>query len=91
MTLLKAGIWSGWCERDSENEQPVTIRLIRRNNQVVPWNESKIEIRCTESLSFAHLDSEPAVMIARSVTDRLNQSGQAFLTSRMCRMQFKKK
>ena len=64
--------------RESEEAQPVTIRLIRRNNQVVPWNESKIEIAVRKAFLSLHLDSDPAVKIARSVTDRLNQSGQAF-------------
>ena len=41
-------------------------------------NESKIEIAVRKAFLSLHLDSEPAVTIARSVTDRLNNSGQAF-------------
>lgn len=59
--------------------EPVSIRLIRRNGQVVPWSESKIEIAVRKSFLALHLDSEPAVKIARAVTDRLNASGQAFI------------
>ncbi|MGC6605400.1 MAG: ribonucleoside-diphosphate reductase subunit alpha [Lentimonas sp.] len=59
--------------------EPVSIRLIRRNGQVVPWNESKIEIAVRKSFLSLHLDSEPAVEIARAVTDRLNVGGQAFI------------
>ncbi|MGJ8652483.1 MAG: ribonucleoside-diphosphate reductase subunit alpha [Opitutaceae bacterium] len=62
------------------DERPVvSIRLIRRNGQVVPWSESKIEIAVRKSFLSLHLDSEPAVEIARAVTDRLNVGGQAFI------------
>ncbi len=63
---------------DNERE-PVSIRLIRRNGQVVPWSESKIEIAVRKSFLSLHLDSEPAIDIARAVTDRLNVGGQAFI------------
>ena len=67
-------------KRGVENERaPVSIRLIRRNGQVVPWNESKIEIAVRKSFLSLHLDSLPAVDIARAVTDRLNGAGQAFI------------
>ena len=59
--------------------EPVSIRLIRRNGQVVPWSESKIEIAVRKSFLALHMDSDPAVEIARAVTDRLNISGQAFI------------
>jgi ribonucleoside-diphosphate reductase alpha chain len=58
---------------------PVSIRLIRRNGQVVPWSESKIEIAVRKAFLALHLDSEPAIEIARAVTDRLNTGGQAFI------------
>ena len=59
--------------------QPVAIRLIRRNGQVVPWSESKIEIAVRKAFLSLHLDSSPAVDIARAVTDRLNNEGKAFI------------
>lgn len=62
-----------------EERAPVSIRLIRRNGQVVPWNEAKIEIAVRKAFLSLHLDSGPAVAIARAVTDRLNQDGQAFI------------
>jgi ribonucleoside-diphosphate reductase alpha chain len=69
--------------RDQDNEEierpPVSIRLIRRNGLVVPWNEAKIEIAVRKSFLSLHLDSGPAIDIARAVTDRLNSSGQAFI------------
>jgi len=58
---------------------PVSIRLIRRNGQVVPWSESKIEIAVRKAFLALHVDSEPAIEIARAVTDRLNSVGQAFI------------
>ncbi|MFU8847709.1 MAG: ribonucleoside-diphosphate reductase subunit alpha [Opitutales bacterium] len=59
--------------------EPVTMRLIRRNGQVVPWSESKIEIAVRKAFLALHLNSDPAVEIARAVTDRLNDRGQAFV------------
>jgi ribonucleoside-diphosphate reductase alpha chain len=65
--------------KKDEEREPVSIRLIRRNGQVVPWSEAKIEIAVRKSFLSLHLDSEPAVDIARAVTDRLNVEGQAFI------------
>ena len=64
---------------ESEVRAPVSIRLIRRNGQVVPWSESKIEVAVRKAFLSLHLDSNPAVDIARAVTDRLNRDGQAFI------------
>ncbi|ADE54497.1 ribonucleoside-diphosphate reductase subunit alpha [Coraliomargarita akajimensis] len=64
---------------ESLERPPVSIRLIRRNGQVVPWSESKIEIAVRKSFLSLHLDSGPAMDVARAVTDRLNNSGQAFI------------
>ncbi len=58
---------------------PASIRLIRRNGLVVPWNEAKIEIAVRKSFLSRHLDSTPALEVAQSVTARLTQSGQAFI------------
>lgn len=66
-------------QRDSEEREPVSIRLIRRNGHVVPWNEAKIEIAVRKSFLSLELDSSPAIGIAQAVTDRLNRSGQAFI------------
>lgn len=62
-----------------EERTPVSIRLIRRNGQVVPWTESKIEIAVRKSFLSLHLDSGPAIDVARAVTDRLNLDGKAFI------------
>lgn len=67
-------------DRDTKEERPpVSIRLIRRNKKVVPWNEAKIEIAVRKSFLSLELDSSPALTIAEAVTDRLNRSGQAFI------------
>lgn len=64
---------------NTEERKPISIQLIRRNKQVVPWNESKIEVAVRKAFLSLHLDSEPAVKIARSVTERLNDAEQAFI------------
>lgn len=64
---------------NTEERKPISIQLIRRNKQVVPWKESKIEVAVRKAFLSLHLDSEPAVKIARSVTERLNDAEQAFI------------
>ena len=64
---------------NTEERKPISIQLIRRNKQVVPWIESKIEVAVRKAFLSLHLDSEPAVKIARSVTERLNDAEQAFI------------
>jgi ribonucleoside-diphosphate reductase alpha chain len=57
----------------------VTVRLIRRNNQVVPWNEAKIEIAIRKAFLSLQKDPSPATAIARAVSERARQVKQAFL------------
>ena len=64
---------------EAKERKPVAIRLIRRNGQVVPWNEAKIEVAVRKAFLSLHMDSSPALEIARAVTDRLNAEGQAFI------------
>lgn len=56
-----------------------TLRLIRRNGQVVPWKEQKIEIAVRKAFLSLEMNSEPAVAVARSITESLETSGQAFV------------
>jgi len=56
-----------------------TIRIIRRNNQVVPWSEQKIEIAVRKAFLSLQRDSAPAVAIAKAVTARVLSSKQAFV------------
>ncbi len=64
---------------DMLETQVTPVRLIRRNRQVVPWNEGKIEIAVRKAFLSLELDSEPAVDVARAVTLRVSDKGQAFI------------
>src|SRR3954471_880953 len=57
----------------------VTVRLIRRNHQVVPWNGAKIEIAIRKAFLSLQKDPAPATAITRAVTERALQVKQAFL------------
>ncbi|MBI2516510.1 MAG: ribonucleoside-diphosphate reductase subunit alpha [Opitutae bacterium] len=57
----------------------VTVRLIRRNNQVVPWNEAKIEIAVRKAFLSLKKDPTPATAITRAVTARAAALKQTFL------------
>ncbi|MGB0372098.1 MAG: ribonucleoside-diphosphate reductase subunit alpha [Opitutales bacterium] len=61
---------------DSKN---VSVRLIRRNKQVVPWNQAKIEIAIRKAFLSLQLDSEPAVTVSESVTERVGSLKQSFI------------
>ncbi|MAM90532.1 MAG: ribonucleoside-diphosphate reductase subunit alpha [Opitutaceae bacterium] len=56
-----------------------TLRLIRRNGQVVPWKEQKIEIAVRKAFLTLEMNSDPAVAVARGITEKLEASGQAFV------------
>jgi len=45
-----------------------TLRLIRRNGQVVPWKEQKIEIAVRKAFLTLEMNSDPAVAVARAIT-----------------------
>src|ERR1039457_2603336 len=62
-----------------ESAAQSTIRVIRRNSQVVPWNDSKVEIAVRKTFLSLARDSAPAVAIAKSVSDRVQASHQAFV------------
>ncbi|SDR73305.1 ribonucleoside-diphosphate reductase subunit alpha [Opitutus sp. GAS368] len=57
----------------------VTVRLIRRNHQVVPWNSAKIEIAIRKAFLSLQKDPAPASAITRAVTERAAAVKQAFL------------
>jgi ribonucleoside-diphosphate reductase, alpha subunit len=65
-------------DRESDAE-PITVRLIRRNNAVVPWIESKIEHAVRRAFLSEREDAEPAAAIARAVTERVRRGDQAFV------------
>ncbi|MGF1482875.1 MAG: ribonucleoside-diphosphate reductase subunit alpha [Opitutales bacterium] len=58
---------------------PVTVRLIRRNGMVVPWDPNKVEIAVRKAFLSLKLDSSAAVDVATAVTERVRSMGQAFI------------
>jgi ribonucleoside-diphosphate reductase alpha chain len=63
----------------SSETHGVTVRLIRRNHQVVPWNEGKIEIAIRKAFLSLQKDPAPASAITKAITDRALHLKQAFL------------
>jgi ribonucleoside-diphosphate reductase alpha chain len=59
--------------------QTANVKLIRRNNQVVPFIEQKIEIAIRKTFLSLQRDSAPAVAIARGITERVVASRQSFV------------
>jgi ribonucleoside-diphosphate reductase alpha chain len=64
----------------TEEVAPVLVRLIRRNGLVVPWDENKVEVAVRKAFLSMHLDSAPAVKVADSVSQRVRDLGQAFVS-----------
>jgi len=55
------------------------MKLIRRNGQVVPWNERKIESAVRKAFLSVQMDSGPAVEISKSVTKMVIERAQEFI------------
>jgi len=55
------------------------LRVIRRNNQVVPWSDQKVEIAVRKTFLSLQRDSAPAVAITKAVTERVHASKQSFV------------
>ncbi|WOO43003.1 ribonucleoside-diphosphate reductase subunit alpha [Rubellicoccus peritrichatus] len=64
---------------DNDDQEPVNVRLIRRNRQVVPWDQNKVEVAIRKSFLSLRLDSAPAEKVARAVTERVRNHGEAFV------------
>ncbi|MCF7758936.1 MAG: ribonucleoside-diphosphate reductase subunit alpha, partial [Cephaloticoccus sp.] len=56
-----------------------TLRVIRRNNQVVPWSEQKVEIAVRKTFLSLERDSAPAVAITKAVSARAHGTKQSFV------------
>ncbi len=56
-----------------------TLRVIRRNNQVVPWSEHKVEIAIRKTFLSLQRDSAPAIAITKAVSERVHASKQSFV------------
>ncbi len=55
------------------------VRVIRRNKQVVPFIEQKVEIAVRKSFLSLHRDSTPAIEITKAVAARVLGSRQSFV------------
>ena len=55
------------------------VRLIRRNGNVVPWSETKIEIAVRKAFLTLKANPEPAIDIAKAVTERIRRGDQSFV------------
>ncbi len=64
---------------DREAAAASTLRVIRRNNQVVPWSDQKVEIAVRKTFLSLERDSAPAVAITQAVSARVHASKQAFV------------
>ncbi|MDP3071002.1 MAG: ribonucleoside-diphosphate reductase subunit alpha [Opitutaceae bacterium] len=56
-----------------------TLRVIRRNHQVVPWSEQKVEIAVRKTFLSLQRDSAPAVAITQAVAARVHSARQSFV------------
>ena len=64
---------------DREAAAHSTLRVIRRNNQVVPWSDQKVEIAVRKTFLSLQRDSAPAVAITKYVSERVHSSKQSFV------------
>ncbi|MCH2063050.1 MAG: ribonucleoside-diphosphate reductase subunit alpha [Roseibacillus sp.] len=63
----------------SEDLHPMPVRLIRRNGNVVPWSETKIETAVRKAFLDLRKDPEPAARVAHGVTHRVRSGDSAFV------------
>ncbi len=63
----------------SAEPSTLPVRLIRRNGNVVPWSETKIEIAVRKAFLTIKENPEPAIDIARGVTERVRHGDQSFV------------
>ncbi|MBL8069089.1 MAG: ribonucleoside-diphosphate reductase subunit alpha [Armatimonadetes bacterium] len=63
-----------------KGDSPVgRVKLIRRNQQVVPWSTDKVEIAVRKAFLSQGLNSEPAVEISANVEMKVLSSGNAYV------------
>lgn len=61
------------------SNEPFTVRLIRRNGNVVPWSETKIENAVRQAFLTMKEDAAPAAAVAHAVTERVRTEGKSFI------------
>ena len=64
---------------DRDSAATSTLRVIRRNNHVVPWSEHKVEIAIRKTFLSLQRDSAPAIAITKEVAARVHSSKQSFV------------
>jgi ribonucleoside-diphosphate reductase alpha chain len=69
----------GTIEISAVSHEPFTVRLIRRNGNVVPWSETKIENAVRRAFLSLKRDADPAAQIAKAVTERVRAEEKAFI------------
>jgi len=62
-----------------ENPSVMPVRLIRRNGNVVPWSETKIENAVSRAFLTVRHETGPAASIAHAVTDLVRGGDSAFV------------
>ncbi len=67
---------------DTSSPQPIIVstKVIRRNRQMVPWNQNKIEIAVRKAFLSLDQDSSPAVHLAESVSRHIAKLEVQFIT-----------
>ena len=69
----------GSIEVTTVSAEPFPVRLIRRNGNVVPWSETKIENAVRHAFLTMKSDPEAAKKIAKAVTARVRDEEKAFI------------
>ena len=70
---------NGSIEVTTVSNDPFPARLIRRNGNVVPWSETKIENAVRHAFLTMKSDPEAAKGIAKAVTGRVRNEEKAFI------------
>ena len=82
--VAKAVVFNRRFERNgeivvSEEPHPMPVRLIRRNGNVVPWSESKIEMAVRNAFLSVKEDPTPSALVSHGVTQRVRGGDEAFV------------
>jgi len=82
--VAKAVVFNRSFERNgeivvSEEPHPMPVRLIRRNGNVVPWSESKIEMAVRNAFLSVKEDPTPSPAVSHGVTQRVRGGDEAFV------------
>ena len=82
--VAKSLVFSRSLEKNGEvivSEEPLAmpVRLIRRNGNVVPWSETKIEIAVRKAFLSIKEDPEAAAKVSHAVTETIRNGDSAFI------------